>query len=141
MKKSLKIQLGQLVSARNALIKIGEDLKTNRIPIKIAYWIGKDINRVNEELQYLDQKRAELVQTYGKKGDAGNLIVSDTGEYEFETPEIQKEYFDKFVELLAIDVDIELYQFKLDDLDPYINLSPEEAVSIEFLFEDEVVKE
>jgi hypothetical protein len=103
----IKITLGELVASKDSWQKLaafGAEL-----PIKTAYWIGKQIKAVEKEIRDYEVLHNEQVKKFGTpvEGRPNALIVK---------PENMEEFMKVINELRAVEVGFEFEPFSLVDL-------------------------
>jgi hypothetical protein len=69
----MKLKLGQLIDARGAMQALGSE----KLPVKLAYRIQRNMRKMETILHGFDEARLELIKKYGTKGDAGVYTVKD----------------------------------------------------------------
>jgi hypothetical protein len=101
----MKLTLKQIVEASPALARLGSE----KLPVKMAYTIGRNIQKLKPELENFDKTRDDLIKNrYGVKNDDGN----------FEIPTKNREKFvDEINVLQALEVEIDIWVVKLSELE------------------------
>ena len=95
-------------------------LSAQEIPMKAAYKFKSILKRLAEELKKYDELRTELLNKYGDKDSAGELVVDEKNTVKF-SEENLKLFGQKLTELLDTEVDIG--HLKVDDLGDKVSLS------------------
>ena len=54
-------------------------LSNAKLPVKVAYAITKNINKINVELEAYNEERAKLINKYGERDEKGKLNVNENG--------------------------------------------------------------
>ena len=67
----LNLSNERVVNTINALSK----LNNAQLPIKVAYAISKNVNKIESELKVYNTEKAKLVNKYGEKDKEGKLKV------------------------------------------------------------------
>lgn len=118
----MKIKNAQLINSEQALIK----LKSEALPIKVAYRLNKTIKEIGEKIKFINEQRNDIIMKYGNESDGRFVIAQD-----------DKENVDKFLkdfkEILDIEEELDIDLFDLSDFEN-VKLSSDEVESISFLF-------
>ena len=128
----LNLSNERIVNTINALAK----LNNAQLPIKVAYAISKNINKIESELKVYNAERAKLVNKYGEKDKEGKLKVGENGNVPLKEEYIE-DYNRDIKELLSIENEIDIHMIKLDDLlNSDYNVSPAELAAIDFMIKE-----
>ncbi|WP_370773366.1 hypothetical protein [Clostridium sp.] len=128
----VKLSNERIVSTINALSK----LNNAQLPIKIAYAISKNVNKIESELKFYNAETAKLVNKYGEKDKEGKLKVDENGNVPLKEEHIE-DYNRDIKELLSIENEMDIHMIKLDDLlNSNYNISPAELSAIAFMIEE-----
>ena len=113
--------------AINAYAKLGEILKNYSFKARVCQSIVKNKNKLKEVVDNFDEARQTLVKSLADKGENGEPLV-ENGNYIIKDREkLNKE----FMELQAIETEIDLDKISVDDLaDKEINGADYEVLSI-----------
>ena len=107
----------------NTINTLGE-LSNAKLPVKVAYAITKNINKINVELEAYNKEKAKLINKYGERDEKGKLNVNENGIIDIK-------------ELLSIENEIDIHMIQLDDLlNSDYNISPSELMTIDFMIND-----
>ena len=87
-----------------------------KLPLKAAYKLTKIKNAVEKETEYYGEKFQEIVDTYAKKDEDGNLMYNEDGTQILIKDGMISECNDKLEELHNLEVSIENYNLTIDDL-------------------------
>lgn len=118
----MKLKLSQIVNSVQALQRLGEE----KLPIKIAYSIQRNIRLLQPELEGYEKSRIGLIkEKYGEK-DGENFKVSDNKLEDF-TKEL--------VELQSVEVDMDIHKINLDNS---IQMSANDLLFLSWMFIDPV---
>ena len=121
-----------VVNTINALSK----LNNAQLPIKVAYAISKNVNKIESELKVYNTEKAKLVNKYGEKDKEGKLKVGENGNVSLKEEHIE-DYNRDIKELLSIENEMDIHMIKLDDLlNSDYNISPSELSAIDFMIEE-----
>ena len=88
-----------------------------KLPLKAAYKLTKIKNAVEKETEYYGEKFQEIVDTYAKKDEDGNLMYNEDGTQILIKDGMVSECNDKLEELHNLEVSIENYNLTIDDLE------------------------
>ena len=128
----LNLSNERIVNTINALSK----LNNAQLPIKVAYAISKNVNKIESELKVYNTEKAKLVNKYGEKDKEGKLKVGENGNVSLKEEHIE-DYNRDIKELLSIENEIDIHMIQLDDLlNSDYNISPSELMTIDFMIND-----
>lgn len=128
----LNLSNERIVNTINALSK----LNNAQLPIKVAYAISKNVNKIESELKVYNTEKAKLVNKYGEKDKEGKLKVGEIGNVSLKEEHIE-DYNRDIKELLSIENEMDIHMIKLDDLlNSDYNISPSELSAIDFMIEE-----
>lgn len=128
----LNLSNERVVNTINALSK----LNNAQLPIKVAYAISKNVNKIESELKVYNTEKAKLVNKYGEKDKEGKLKVGENGNVSLKEEHIE-DYNRDIKELLSIENEMDIHMIKLDDLlNSDYNISPAELSAIDFMIEE-----
>lgn len=117
----MKLSLNDLINSKGSLTKLA---KTD-IPIKTAYWLNKDIQKLNNEFLIFDELKKKLFEKYGENKD-NQIIIK---------PENIESFQKDFNELLKSEIEVEIHKIKLEMLGE-IKLSPFDLTALQFIIEE-----
>lgn len=119
----------------NTIDVLGE-LNNAKLPVKVAYAITKNINKINSELKAYNKEKAKLIDKYGEKDKEGKLKVDKKGNIPLKEEHIE-EWNRDIAELLSIENEIDIHMINLDDLlNSNCNISPAGLVAIDFMINE-----
>lgn len=128
----LNLSNERIVNTINALVK----LNNTQLPIKVAYAISKNVNKIESELKVYNTERNKLANKYGEKDKEGKLKVDENGNVPLKEEYIE-DYNRDIKELLSIENEIDIHMIKLDDLlNSNYDISPAELSAIDFMIEE-----
>ncbi len=111
-------------------------LNNTQLPIKIAYAISKNINKIECELKAYNTEKAKLIDKYSEKNEEGKLKADEYGNVKIKEKEIE-DWNRDITELLSIENEIDIHMIQLDDLlNSNYNISPAELSAIDFMIND-----
>jgi len=119
----VKVSLKELKQAELALSKV----LNASLPIKVSYWINKNMKPIIAELTLVEEKRVQLVKKYAvdKDGKPSQNVPKENMEA------LQNE----FISLLDEEVEIDFTPIKLKDIENEVKLSAGEIGSLDKFIE------
>ena len=112
------------------------NLNNAQLPIKVAYAISKNINKIQCELKAYDTEKAKLIDKYAEKDKEGKLVQDELGHVNIKK-EFKEDWNRDITELLSIENEIDIHMIQLDDLlNSNYNISPAELSVIDFMIND-----
>lgn len=128
----IKLSNERIVNTINVL----EELSNAKLPVRVAYSIAKNINKINTELEVYNKEKAKLINKYAKKDNEGKLKTDEKGNIILIEKNIQ-DWNNDISELLAIENEIDIHMINLDDLlNSNYNISPSDLSVIDFMIND-----
>ena len=119
----------------NTINVLGE-LNNAKLPVKVAYAITKNINKINSELKAYNEEKAKLIDKYAEKDKEGKLKADEYGNVTLREEYIQ-DWNRDIAELLSIENEIDIHMINLDDLlNSNYNISPADLSVIDFMIND-----
>ena len=97
-----------------------------KLPLKAAYKLTKIKQAVENETQYYGEKFQEIVDTYAKKDENGNLMYNEDGTQILIKDGMVMECNQKLEELHNLEIGIENYNLTIDDLGEGIEVTTED---------------
>lgn len=126
----MKLSNRKIIENINALRMISQ----KQLPVKISYFVAKNMAKIERELKIYDQERKKLLEKYAEKDEDGQFIVEDGN---IKIADIDNWNRD-IKELLDIEVDVKIHKLKLEDLlNANIDITPAELMSIDYMIEEE----
>ena len=122
----VKVTMDQIIAFRNN----GEFFAGASLPLKGAYKINKIKKAVEKEGEFYTEKFQEIVDTYAKKDDNGNLVYSEDGNQIMIKDGMVEECNKALADLQELEVEIENYNLTLDDLGENLECTPEELEAL-----------
>ena len=101
-----------------------------KLPLKAAYKLTKIKQAVEKETEYYGEKFQEIVDTYAKKDEDGNLMYSKDGSQILIKDGMIAECNQKLEDLQNLEVQIENYGLTLDDLGENLECTPDELEAL-----------
>lgn len=118
----ITVTMRQIIDFRSS-----EDFFTRvHLPLKGAYKINKIRKAVEKEGDFYSVKFQEIINTYAKKDENGELIFSEDGEQIIIQDDKIEECNQALVELQNLEVQIDNYNLAIDDLGEDLKCTPDE---------------
>ena len=130
----MKITNRQVIEFINSVI--ANKLASKRLPVKVAYAISRNLDKMNNIITSYETARKTLLDQYAEKDKEGKAKVKD-GNYVIQ--EDQKQAFsDEMKELLDIENEIDLYTINMDevekcDTDKYDSLTTADLMTLDIM--------
>ena len=122
----VNVTMDQIIAFRNN----GDFFAGASLPLKGAYKINKIKKAVEKEGEFYTEKFQEIVDTYAKKDDNGNLVYSEDGNQIMIKDGMVEECNKALADLQELEVEIENYNLTLDDLGENLECTPEELEAL-----------
>ena len=97
-----------------------------KLPLKAAYKLTKIKNALEKETEYYSEKFQEIVNTYAKKDDEGNLMYNEDGTQILIKDGMIAECNQALEELHSLEVGVENYNLTIDDLGEGIEVTTDD---------------
>ena len=128
----MKLSNETILKTVNALGSLNEV----QLPIKVAYAISKNINKIDCELKAYNSEKARLIEKYAEKDEEGKVKADEYGNINIKVDCIE-DWNRDIKELLSIENEIDIHMIQLDDLlNADYNVSPAELSAIDFMIND-----
>ena len=118
----IKVTMDQIIAFRNSEDFFGD----THLPLKGAYKINKIRKAVEKEAEFYSEKFQQILKDYAKKDEEGNLIFSEDGSQIMIQDDKIIECNKALEELQALEVEIENYNFTIEDLGEGIECTPDQ---------------
>ena len=112
----------QIVDFKNNADFLGDA----QLPLKAAYKINKLRKNVDSEFDYYSEKFREIVDTYAKKDENGNIAFSDDGAQILIQDGMVDECNQALVDLQSLEIEIDNCNLTIDDLGDEVECTPDE---------------
>ena len=112
----------QIVDFKNNADFLGDA----QLPLKAAYKINKLRKNVDSEFDYYSEKFREIVNTYAKKDENGNIAFSDDGAQILIQDGMVDECNQALVDLQTLEIEIDNCNLTIDDLGDEVECTPDE---------------
>ena len=97
-----------------------------KLPLKAAYKLTKIKQAVEKETEYYGEKFQEIVDTYAKKDENGNLMYNEDGSQILIKDGMVMECNQKLEELHNLEIGIDNYNLTIEDLGEGIEVTTED---------------
>lgn len=97
-----------------------------KLPLKAAYKLTKIKQAVEKETEYYGEKFQEIVDTYAKKDENGNLMYNEDGSQILIKDGMIMECNQKLEELHNLEIGVENYNLTIEDLGEGIEVTTED---------------
>ena len=91
----------------NTINVLGE-LNNAKLPVKVAYAITKNINKINTELKAYNEEKVKLIDKYAEKDEKGKLKTNEIGNVILKEEHIE-DWNRDIAELLSIENEIDIH--------------------------------
>ena len=122
----VNVTMDQIIAFRNN----GEFFAGASLPLKGAYKLNKIKKAVEKEGEFYTEKFQEIVDTYAKKDDDGNLVYSEDGNQIMIKDGMIDECNRALADLQGLEVEIENYNLTLDDLGENLECTADELEAL-----------
>lgn len=96
------------------------------LPLKGAYKINKIRKAIEKEGEFYSSKFQEIVNTYAKKDDNGNIVFSEDGEQIIIQDDKIEECNQALSELQKLEIEIDNCNLTIEDLGENLECTPDE---------------
>lgn len=128
----MKLSNEKIVNTINVL----GNLNNAQLPIKVAYAVSKNINKIESELKAYNTEKAKLIDKYSEKDEEGKVISNEQGHVTIKNEHIE-DWNRDINELLSIENEVDIHKIQLNDLlNANYNISPAELSMIDFMIND-----
>ena len=122
----VNVTMDQIIAFRNA-----EDIFENyKLPLKVAYKLNKLKKAIEVEGEFYSNKFQEIVDTYAKKDDNGQIVFSDDGNQIMIQDGKIEECNQALEDLQALTVEIDNCNLTIDDFGDDIECTPEDLEAL-----------
>lgn len=116
------VTMEQIVDFKNNADFLGDA----QLPLKAAYKINKLRKNIDNEFDYYSEKFREIVNTYAKKDENGNIAFSDDGAQILIQDGMVDECNQALVDLQSLEIEIDNCNLTIDDLGDAVECTPDE---------------
>ena len=118
----VNVTMDQIIAFRNS----GDFLGDTNLPLKVAYKLNKLKKAIEVEGEFYSNKFQEIVNTYAKKDENGNIVFSDDGNQIMIKDGMVDECNKALVDLQELTVEIDNCNLSIDDFGDNIECTPDE---------------
>ena len=122
----VKVTMDQIIAFSNN----GDFFGGATLPLKGAYKLNKIKKAVEKEGEFYTEKFQEIVDTYARKDDDGNLIFSDDGNQIMIKDGMVEECNQALEDLQTLSVEVDNYNLTIDDFGDDIQCTPEQLEAL-----------
>lgn len=122
----VNVTMDQIIAFRNA----GDIFGDYKLPLKVAYKLNKLKKAVEVEGEFYSNKFQEIVDTYAKKDDNGQIVFSDDGNQIMIQDGKVEECNQALEDLQALTVEIDNCNLTIDDFGDDIQCTPEDLEAL-----------
>ena len=120
------VTMNQLIAFRNN----GDFFSNTTLPLKGAYKLNKIKKAVEKESEFYQEKFQEIVNTYAKKDENGELVFSEDGNQIMIKDGMVDECNQALEDLQNLEVEVETYGLTLEDLGDEVDCTPDELEAL-----------
>lgn len=122
----VNVTMDQIIAFRNA----GDIFGDYKLPLKVAYKLNKLKKAVEVEGEFYSNKFQEIVDTYAKKDENGQIVFSDDGNQIMIQDGKIEECNQALEDLQALTVEIDNCNLTIDDFGDDIECTPEDLEAL-----------
>ena len=122
----VNVTMDQIIAFRNN----GDFFANASLPLKVAYKLNKLKKAVEAEGEFYSNKFQEIVDTYAKKDENGNIVFSDDGNQIMIKEGMVDECNQALEDLQSLTVEIDNCNLTIDDFGDNIECTPEELEAL-----------
>ena len=122
----VNVTMDQIIAFRNA----GDIFADYKLPLKVAYKLNKLKKAVEVEGEFYSNKFQEIVDTYAKKDDNGQVVFSDDGNQIMIQDGKIEECNQALEDLQTLTVEIDNCNLTIDDFGDDIECTPEDLEAL-----------
>ena len=122
----VNVTMDQIIAFRNA----GDIFGDYKLPLKVAYKLNKLKKAIEVEGEFYANKFQEIVDTYAKKDDNGQIVFSDDGNQIMIQDGKIEECNQALEDLQTLTVEIDNCNLTIDDFGEDIECTPEDLEAL-----------
>ena len=122
----VNVTMDQIIAFRNA----GDIFGDYKLPLKVAYKLNKLKKAIEVEGEFYSNKFQEIVDTYAKKDDNGNVVFSDDGNQIMIQDGKIEECNQALEDLQTLTVEIDNCNLTIDDFGENVECTPEDLEAL-----------
>lgn len=121
----IKIKIGALLNSTEALQK----LASKELKARPAWQTSRILKAAEKEIQEFNEARMKLINKFGEKDEAGQLITDEAGNCKI-NPDNISDFNAEFNELVESEIEINGNKINIDDIED-IDFTPAEMTVLE----------
>ena len=122
----VNVTMDQIIAFRNA----GDIFGDYKLPLKVAYKLNKLKKAVETEGEFYTNKFQEIVDTYAKKDENGQIVFSDDGSQIMIQDDKIDECNQALDDLQELTVEIDNCNLTIDDFGEDVECTPEDLEAL-----------
>ena len=122
----VNVTMDQIIAFRNT----GDIFADYKLPLKVAYKLNKLKKAIEVEGEFYSNKFQEIVDTYAKKDDNGQIVFSDDGNQIMIQDGKIEECNQALEDLQTLTVEIDNCNLTIDDFGEDIECTPEDLEAL-----------
>ena len=122
----VNVTMDQIIAFRNA----GDIFADYKLPLKVAYKLNKLKKAIEVEGEFYGSKFQEIVDTYAKKDENGQIVFSDDGNQIMIQDGKVEECNQALEDLQTLTVEIDNCNLTIDDFGDDIQCTPEDLEAL-----------
>jgi len=122
----VNVTMDQIIAFRNN----GDFFAGTSLPLKGAYKINKIKKAVEKESEFYQEKFQEIVDQYAQKDENGEVVLSEDKSQIMIKEGLVEECNKALTDLQELEIEIDNYGLKLDDLGENLECTPEELEAL-----------
>lgn len=124
----MKLTNNEIYNYANALLQhFGAD-NDMKLPVKLSFFLQKNIKIITEAAQEVDKARMEIIQQYGIPSEDGQSYEIPEDKVEIASQELE--------ELFNIEQNLNIHRFYIDDFEN-IEMTSAQTAALLFMIKDE----
>lgn len=122
----MKLTNSEIYLSASALSKAFDD-ETQRLPVKVGFYIQKNKTRLTELAQDIEKARVDILKEYGEyKEEINSFTFSDEA-----APKVMKELEDLF----GLEQEVEIYKINIDNFNDDLTLTTGQIEALMFMID------
>ena len=124
----MKLTNNEIYNYANALLQYFGADNEMKLPIKVSFFLQKNIKVITEAAQEIDKVRMEIIQRYGTPSEDGQSYQISKDKIEIASQELE--------ELFNIEQDLNVHRFNIDDFNN-IEMTSAQTGALLFMIKDD----
>ena len=124
----MKLTNNEIYNYANALLQYFGADNEMKLPIKVSFFLQKNIKVITEAAQEIDKVRMEIIQRYGTPSEDGQSYQISEDKIEIASQELE--------ELFNIEQDLNVHRFNIDDFNN-IEMTSAQTGALLFMIKDD----